>query len=164
MAEATGESAADAAKAAAATATSTTEALLKSLMQRANQDIGADEFISCVLANAGGLQVLNGKLQLDNAMEAAQSSIKSTQSHVKNVQAVELQMLTNMASNSDAMMKQHLNDSKLGSDRQWNLNETDQMATIVTSILSNLGIKSDAGAAALLEALGRILREAQKPA
>lgn len=158
--------AAGAAQGAAATSTSQSgiDDLLKAVGKRYDEDVGSAEALRALLAGQVGLDLLNGKLQVDNAMEACHSSIKNAQGHVKNVQSIEVQMLANLAANSDALMKAHLDAARLGNDRMWNLNETDQLATIVASILSNLGVKSDVGAAAIIEALGRILREAQKPA
>jgi hypothetical protein len=148
----------------AAATTSETADVLKSLLSRTNQDVGADEYISAVLANAAGTNLLNSKLQVDNAMEECQSSIKSAQSHLDELRTVRLQMLSNMTTNSQNTQAVVTDSLKLGSDRMWNINETDAIAATVISTLSNLGIKSDAGAAAVLEALGRILREQNKPA
>lgn len=146
----------------AAATTSETADILKDLFKRTNQDIGADEFVAAVLANAAGANILNSKLQVDNAMEECQATIKSAQGHLDELRTVRLQMLNNLAQNSQNTQAVVTDSLKLGSDRMWNLNETDQLATIVASVLGKLGPQQDAFIVALMSALADVVEKAKK--
>lgn len=116
------------------------------VFNRNNQDIGVDEaYQLAALANSRAWDA-NGKITYDNLLESLAAQVKEAQTHVTNVNAVRLQVLSSMQANADALNKQHTAHRDIATDNTWtksNEMET-MMATAFASGNAKSGVQADA--------------------
>ena len=114
--------------------------------KRMNQDVGADEAYQDAILNQTRAWDANVKRTYDTLEEELHSSVKSSQDHVNELHTIRIQMLTNMATNSDNLQKQHLAHRDIATDRTWNVDE-------VSALVAKSGVQADALVALLAKAV-----------
>jgi hypothetical protein len=101
-----------------------------------DQDVNVDEGMSVAALNDTRAWNANVKRTYDRLEEEISASVKSAQDHLNNVRTVQLQLLTNMTVNSDAMQKQHTAHRDIATDRTWNIDEQANMAALIAEALA----------------------------
>ena len=107
-------------------------------------DTGADEAnMSAILDQT---RSWNAKVNRDYEIvsEALHKANVGAQDHLEDVRTIRLSMLKSMAENADFASKQYLETNKLGSDRMWNVNETDAFSVLLNKSVSD-AIKEASG-------------------
>ena len=138
MAEAKGAATADDAAAGAHTFESTDKA------RTTDQDVLGAEALRRGMVSDTHAWSANVKRTYDRTEEEISASVKAAQDHLNNVRTVQLQMLTNLAVNTDNLQKQHLAHRDLATDRTWNLDEQGNQAVIALAKLAD-AIKTTEG-------------------
>ncbi len=114
--------------------------------KRMNQDVGADEAYQDAILNQTRAWDANVKRTYDTLEEELHASVKASQDHVNELHTIRIQMLTNMAVNSDNLQKQHLAHRDIATDRTWNVDE-------VSQLVAKSGVEASAIVALLTKAV-----------
>ncbi len=115
-------------------------------------DVGSDEATQSAILDQTRSWNANTKRTYDTLEEELHASVKESQNHISELHTVRLQMLTNMAVNSDNLQKQHLAHRDIATDRTWNVDE-------VSALTAKSGVQADAMVVALTEAIAKVLNK-----
>ncbi len=116
---------------------------------RLNQDVGADEGHQGSILDQTRSWNANVKRDFDVFGEEIHAANKANQAYLEDLRTVRIQMFTNMATNSDALQKQHTAHRDIATTRTW---------TSIDELEAALNAKSGAQADALIVALMEALR------
>ncbi len=109
-------------------------------------DVGADEATQSAVLDQTRSWNANTKRTFDFVGVEMQRASHAAQDHLNNLRTVQIQLLTNMAGNADALNKQHTAHRDISTDRTWNADE-------VSALTAKSGVQADAVVVAMIEAL-----------
>ncbi len=115
-------------------------------------DIGVDEATQSAVLDQTRSWNANVKRTYDTLEEELHAAVKESQNHLAQLHTVQLQMLSNMAVNSDALQKQHTAHRDIATDRTWT-----QSNELETMLAAKSGVQADAFVALLAKAIGDVL-------
>ncbi len=113
-------------------------------------DIGADEANMSAVYDQTRSWNANTKRTYDTLEEELHSAVKEANAHISELRTIRVQMLANMAVNSDNLQKQHLAHRDIATDRTWNIDE-------VSGLSAKSGVQADAMVALLAKAIADAL-------
>jgi hypothetical protein len=113
-------------------------------------DVGADEATMAAILDQTRSWNANTKRTFDFVGIEMQRAAQAAQDHLGNLRTVQVQLLTNMAANADALNKQHTSHRDIATDRVWNIDE-------VSALSAKSGVQADAFVALLAKAIADAL-------
>lgn len=113
-------------------------------------DVGVDEATQSGVLDQTRSWNANTKRTFDFVGAEMQRAATAAQDHLNNLRTVQIQLLTNMAGNADALNKQHTSHRDISTDRTWNIDE-------VSGLSAKSGVQADAMVALLARAISDAL-------
>ncbi len=111
-------------------------------------DVGVDEATMSAVLDQTRSWNANVKRTYDTLEEELHSATKEANAHISELRTVRLQMLTNMATNADALQKQHTAHRDIATDRTWT-----QVNELETMLAAKSGVQADAMVALLAKTI-----------
>ncbi|NGX42293.1 MAG: hypothetical protein K940chlam7_00571 [Chlamydiae bacterium] len=112
-------------------------------------DVGVDEATMSAVLDQTRAWNANSKACFDTLQEELHSAVKEANAHISELRTIRVNMLANMAQNSDNIQKQHMAHRDIATDRTWT-----QSNELETMLAAKSGVQADAFVAALMKALG----------
>lgn len=109
-------------------------------------DVGVDEATMAAVLDQTRSWNANTKRTFDFVGIEMQRAAQAAQDHLNNLRTVQVQLLTGMAANADALNKQHTAHRDISTDRTWNIDE-------VSALSAKSGVQADAFVALLAKAI-----------
>ncbi len=132
------------------------------VFNRTNADVGVDEAYQLAgLSNTRAWDA-NVKRTYDVLEEEIHSATKEANAHISELRTVRLQMLTNMATNADALQKQHTAHRDIATDRTWT--QVNEMEVAAAAAFASLNAKTGAQADALQALVAKVISDAMAAA
>ena len=113
-------------------------------------DVGVDEASMIAVLDQSRSWNANTKRTFDFVGVEMQRAAQAAQDHLGALRTVQVQLLTNMAANADAMNKQNTAHRDIATDRTWNIDE-------VSALSAKSGVQADAFVALLAKAISDAL-------
>ncbi len=115
-------------------------------------DVGADEATQSAILDQTRAWNANSKACFDTLQEELHSAVKEANAHISELRTIRVNMLANMAQNSDNIQKQHMAHRDIATDRTWT-----QSNELETMLAAKSGVQADAMVTLLAKAVADAL-------